>query len=263
VVDLPLRALCIGLGCASRRARLVAVLWATFVVLLVVSDLLELPLVQWVFTVTYPWLVDHRLRQIAVILASVLMAVGLRRAWGWLASLRPRLAGWPHAWRRLALAGCLLVGFFAEGSAVSIYKRLAEGVATQTVYSGDDSAAMAWLRQHARPGEVVANDAAADAGIWAPYKADTPILLPRSGGGLVAEQHESIVTHVLDLNSSPSLEASACALHVGYVYDGARHLPDDPRALPPRPALERASDLEEVFRSGQAVVFRLRLPCSS
>jgi len=263
VLDLPLRGLCLGLGCTSRRARLGLGVWLAFVVVLVASDFIEVPLIQRIFTVTYPWLVDHRLRQVAVILASVLVAGGLGRAWGWLRRLRPRLAGAPHRWRRLALAGALVVGFFAEGGTVSIAKRLSDDLASQTAYSSDDGAAMAWLRQHVRPGEVLVNDAATDAGIWAPYKAGTPILLPRSADGAAVEQRAPIVAHVLDLDSSPSLEASVCALHADLIYDGARPLPYDPRELPPRPALEQAPALEEVFRSGQAVVFRVHVPCSS
>ena len=56
--------------------------------------------------------------------------------------------------------------------------------------------------------------------------------------------------------------ATACALHLAYVYDGAQPTTADERALPDRAALERAPNLEQVFSSGQAAVFRIHLPCS-
>jgi hypothetical protein len=155
----------------------------------------------------------------------------------------------------------LLVGFFAEGSAVSVYKTLAQVGQEQGVYSADDGAAMAWLRQHAAPGEMLVNNRSLDAGIWAPYKANVPILLPRSADGALVQEHERIARNVLDLDSQPDLRAEACRLRAAYVYEGAREVPWDAPVVPDRAALEQAPHLEEVFRSGQAVVFRVRLVC--
>jgi hypothetical protein len=120
---------------------------------------------------------------------------------------------------------------------------------------------MAWLRQHAQAGDMVANNQTADAGIWVPYKANMPILLPRSAPGRVLEARQPIVAHVLDLDQAPGAEAQACALGLNYLYQGARDSPNDERLLPTRAELDRAIDLREVFRSGQAVVFRIQLPC--
>ena len=68
--------------------------------------------------------------------------------------------------------------------------------------------------------------------------------------------------HVGDLNSAPSAVATACALHLAYVYDGGQPTSADERSFPDRAALERAPGLEQVFSSGQAVVFRIHLPCN-
>jgi hypothetical protein len=166
----------------------------------------------------------------------------------------------PQLWRRTAVAAALLAGFFAEGSAVSVYKRLTIAVGEQTLYTSDDHVAMSWLRQHARPGEVLANDRAADAGIWAPYKAGVPILLPRSGANDAALR-ETILVHLGDLDAAPQAQAAACSLRVRYLYEGAVDSPYDASMLPPRDQLVSSGDFEEVFRSGPAAIFRIRLPC--
>jgi hypothetical protein len=198
---------------------------------------------------------------VAVVFASLLCAGGICVAMGYLRQLRDRMPSRPNAIRRLALAGGLALFFVAEGSGVSIYKRLAQGVAEQNVYSADAAVAMTWLRQHVRPGEVVANDLAGDAGIWAPYKADVSILLPRSSGGPQFADREAILQNVLNLSTQPGLEAKACALHVNYLFHGAPPAVFDERVFQDRAALEGAPDLQEVFASGDAAVFRINLPC--
>jgi hypothetical protein len=234
----------------------------TFGLLLFAVSFVDIGPVRWLFTVTFPWLVHHRPPQLVLMFASLLVGAGLVQAIDWMRSIRPRLVAHPHAWRRLALAGALLLGFFAEGSAVSVYKTLDQVIAQQNVFSADDGAAMSWLRQHASPGEVVVNDMAADAGIWAPYKAPVGILLPRSAPGPLFQDRAPILANVLDLSASPNAQAQACALHVGYVYVGARTVPDDARQVPDRSRLERSPSLEEVFSSGRAAIFRIHLPCN-
>src|SRR5205823_3500816 len=133
-------------------------LWGAVVSLLLVVDLINVPPVTTLFTVTYPWLDHDRPRQVAVIVASVLSAGGVWVCLGYLRRVRERMDPHPDAFRRLAIACALVAFFFAEGSGVSIYKRLASAIAEQNVYFADDAAAMAWLGQHVAPGEVVAND---------------------------------------------------------------------------------------------------------
>jgi hypothetical protein len=197
-----------------------------------------------------------------VLFTSLLVGGGAYVAIKWFWSLRPRLATRPAAWRRLAIVCGALVFFFAEGSAVSIFKTLQQVIADQNVYSADDRAAMSWLRANAAPGEMVINDAATDAGIWAPYKADVPILLPRSAPGPLVADRGPILSNVLSLNQSSGVAARACALHADYVYVGAKPAPDDTPQLPDRARLEQASDLQEVFASGDAAVFRVNLGCN-
>jgi hypothetical protein len=84
-------------------------------------------------------------------------------------------------------------------------------------------------------------------------------LLPRSGAPADRGQ---ILLHVVDLQNSSALADLACGLHADYVYQGSRPAPDDTPLLPDRATLERAAGLEEVFASGDATVFKLRLPCN-
>jgi hypothetical protein len=262
LIDLPVRAILLGLGGRDRQLRVVLAAWATFTVLLFTVSFLDWAPINWLFVVTFPWLVHHRPPQLVMVFASLLVGAGLARAVDWLQLVRPRMASRPHAWRRLAVAGAILLGFYAEGSAVSVYKTIDQVIGEQNVFSADDGAAMSWLRVHARPGEVVVNDRAADAGIWAPYKAPVSILLPRSASGQLSQERTPILAHVLDLSANPNAQASACALHVGYFYFGARTVPDDERQVPDRASLARAPSLEEVFSSGEAAIFRIHLPCN-
>jgi hypothetical protein len=262
LIDLPLRAALLGLGARMRQLRLVLAGWATFTALLFAVSFVDVPPINWLFVVTFPWLVHHRPPQLVVVFASLLVAAGLIHAVDWVRALRARLVTHRHAWRRLALVSGILLGFFAEGNVVTVYKTLDQVISERNVFSADDRAAMSWLRQNAQPGEVVVNDLAVDAGIWAPYKAPVAILLPRSAPGPLYAEREPILTHVLDLGASPSVQASACALRVGYVYYGARTVPDVERQVPDRAVLERAPDLEEVFSSGQAAIFRVHLLCT-
>src|SRR6266542_1847130 len=199
-IDLPLRLGLIAAALWHRPPRALVALWLAFTVLLFVLDLLSFEWFNRVFVLTFPWLVDHRPRQVAVTLATLLEAYGIAAGLGYVAMLRSRWSDRPWLTRRLLVACALVLGFVAEGNAVGIYKRLAQGVADQNLYSVDDGAAMSWLRQHLGPGDVLANDQAADAGIWAPYKANVPILLPRSLAGDL-DDRQSIVEHVLDVRS--------------------------------------------------------------
>ena len=261
-LDLPIRLALIALAWRLRSARLAMALWAAVLVLLLVVDFLDLPLVKRLFVLTYPWLADDRPRQLAAVFVSLLAASGISAVAGYLGQIRGRLAGHPDAWRRLAMGCALLLFFFAEGSGVSVYKRLVQAIAEQNAYSADDAAAMKWLRGHARPGAVVANDLAGDSGIWAPYKADVSILLPRSAPGPLFEDREPILQNVLNLSDDPGLEEKACALHVDYLFHGAPPAVSDERMFRDRAALDRAPGLEEVFSSGDAAIYRVHLPCS-
>lgn len=262
LIDLPLRLALLAIGARFRPLRLALVGWIVFGALLFAVSFLDVEPVRRLYVVTFPWLVHHRPPQMVVLFTSLLVGGGMycvvRSFW----SLRPRLAASTGAWRRLALVSAALLFFFAEGSAVSIYKTLQQVVSEHNVFSADDRAAMSWLRQNAVPGAMVINNAAADAGIWAPYKTGLPILLPRSAPGPVQETRAPIAADVLTLDKTPSVAAVACSLGADYVYEGSRAVPDDVTVLPDRAQLEQASGLQQVFASGDAAVYRLQLPCS-
>jgi hypothetical protein len=214
-----------------------------------------------VFATTFPWLADQRLLQITAVFASILAAGGLVAVVRWSARLQVRVASSrPRAARRLALAGAVLLAFVAEGSGVSIYKRLA--LESDGSYTRDDNTAMEWLRQQARPGDSLANDSSNDAGIWAPYKAGLPIVLPRTGSGDQREQRQLVLDNIANLDAVPLAEAEACQLGLRYVYYGARLYGYDGHEFPPPAVLAQAPGLEEAFRSGDAVVFQTRLSCA-
>lgn len=261
-IDLPVRAVLLVIGMRGRHMRLVVAAWAIFSGVLFAVSFLDLAPIRWLYVVTFPWLVHHRPPQMVVLFASLLIASGLATTIGWLWSLRPRLVSHPHAWRRLVIVSGILLAFFAEGSAISIYKTLDQVIVEQNAYSPDDVAAMAWLKVNAQPGELIVNDQAADAGIWAPYKTGAPILLPRSGSGPLIAERLPVLTHLLDLPTTADARSTACALHTAYVYSGGKPVPGDTQLLPTRAVLEGVPHLEEVFASGQAAVFRLHLSCT-
>jgi hypothetical protein len=262
-VELPVRVALIIVALRFRRVPVAIAIWAAFASVLFVADFVNVPLVQRLYVLTFPWL-DDRPRQIVVVMGSMLAANGLAFVLTYVTELRSRLVGLPNAWRRGALATVLLVAFFAEGSGVSISKRLAQAVVSQDVYSSDDRAAMGWLKANALPGEMVANDLTSDAGIWAPYKADVAILLPRTASGSDEQLRRPILSNMVDMSVDPGATAAACALHVDYVYHGALPRPRqlDERLVADLATLQTAPDLEEVFSSGDAAVFRIHLPCA-
>jgi hypothetical protein len=230
-----------------------------FAALLFVVSFVDAAPIRAIYVFTFPWLVRHRPPQLIVLFTSLLVGAGLALAIRWFWSLRPSLPRKPSAaWRRLALLGGALLFFFAEGSGVSIFKTLQQVVAEQNVLQSDDRAAMTWLHANVAPDELLINDGASDAGIWAPYKAGLSLLLPRSAPASIQDAREPILTSLLDLESNRSLEARACDLHAEYVFSGSRRVAGDPPVLPDRGALERSGGLfEKVFASGDAVVFRM------
>ncbi len=262
-VDLPVRAGLVALGMTRTWAGITRGLWLVIVgILLAFAFPNSHPLIQRVFALTYPWLADQRLLQVASIFASLLAAGGLVLVIDWLARQRRQHASTrPVATRWLSIAVALVVLFVAEGSGVSIYKSLAQAGESEGSFSSDDRVVMAWLRQHVGAGETVANDAAVDAGIWAPYKADVHVLLPRSGLEPDPAIRQIVRDNIADLNAAPVAQTEACLLRLSYVYYGSRVFEDEVHHFPPPPVLAVSQGLEEAFRSGNAVVFKTRLRC--
>jgi hypothetical protein len=261
LIDLPVRAALIVIGARQRQLRLALAGFLAFGALLFVVSFIDVQPVCSLYVLTFPWLVHHRPPQMVVLFTSLLVGGGVFAVVRWFGRLRARFVGRPATWRRLTIVSAALLLFMAEGSAVSIFKTLDQVISNQNVYSADDRAAMSWLSQHATPGEMVINDMATDAGIWAPYKAGLAILLPRSASGQIESDRWPILSHLVDLSQSSSIAATACALHADYVYQGSRLVPDEKSQLPDRATLERTPGLHEVFSSGDAAVFRVELAC--
>jgi hypothetical protein len=230
------------------------------------TTLIGLPMVRSLYAATFPWGMHYRLFMLWVIPQVLVASLGGTRATRALSQALRRRAWWTAtrpglAVRQLRRLGPLLVvvwlllGTFA----MTIFQM---GPTSEVIgYVADDAAAMAWLRQHATPGEVLANDGFADAGIWAPYKAGVPILWPRSIVTGDRAARELVFNNVAQLDRVPEAAAAACSLHVGYVYSGAKTSTWDARQFPPLEELEASPALEEVFRSGEAVIFKLRTAC--
>lgn len=268
-VDAPVRILLLvgGLWWAlrTRTARVLLPLYLVFFALGVIFTYGDIPIAQQVFALTFPWGLKDRLEQIQVIALGMLEGAGLVVLIRALPTLRTRWpdtwgAKHPTVWRRTVVA-CLILAFFStEASMVAIGKTLSSSAAAVAAYSPDDAQAMAWLRQHGQPGDVVANDWAADAGIWAPYKANLPVLAPRTLLGDPSAR-ELVLSNVADLDAVPEARGAACSLGARWVFRGARGTAYQPRRFPSLAELRRSPGLEEVFASGEAAVFRVRLAC--
>jgi hypothetical protein len=261
LIDLPFRVALLWLGARQKWLRVPLVGWLVFGTLLFAVSFLDVGPVHRFYALTFPWLVHHRPPQMVVLFASLLVGGGVFVSVRWLWNLRSRLVDRPAAWRRLAAVSGALLLFLAEGSVVTIFKTLDSVIAQQNVYSLDDRAAMSWLRQNGTPGEMIINDAASDAGIWAPYKAGLAVLLPRTASGALQTERGPILSDLLSLKDSPDVKASACALRADYVFAGSRRVAEDAPALPDRTALEQAPELQQVFASGDTAVYRVNLDC--
>jgi hypothetical protein len=267
-VDLPVRLILIAAGVIwalkHRTGRILMAVATAFVVLAVVSSFLtDQAVVRTVYAVTYPWSLPFRHMTVAAVPLALLGGggcVALSALWRRASS---RLRG-GVARRATRLARLLVITWLVLGTwAASAFLAVPRGLLAS--FSPDDAAAMAWLRQHARPDEVLANDGFADAGIWAPYKADVRILEYRSfSNPSTPADRELVKEHVAELDRDPAAAAAGCRLNVRYVYHGAQNSAWQPRQFPPLEALRASAGLEEVFSSGDAVVFRVRLapPCS-
>jgi hypothetical protein len=254
IFDLPIRAGLLGLAVWAairhRHHRLLVCLFGLFFGLALVFRYLTAPGVMTIFVVTYPWGEWFRLLMVAAVPASLLQASALDTLRS--AVRLPRRAVAPV----LAAAGLVLAGCTWGTS-----DALSRSAHVRPPYTADDAAAMAWLRAHVEPGEVVANNWTGDAGIWAPYKANVAILAPREGApdGQVAALRDVILANVDHLDRAAQ---AVCAAHVRYVYSGAPAGSSvEDQSFPPLDQLRSSPLLEEVFASGEAVVFRVNLVC--
>jgi hypothetical protein len=277
-VDLPFRVLLLLAGVwwafHRRTGRRMFAVGAIFVSIALTFSLVHRLFLLSLFALVFPWGQQFRLLMIVAIALALLEGAGVRAVARGLNGLGQHWARW-HRWQ----LGLPLVasGHLRTAAVVGVSAGLVLSIATManvvagaaaplTTYSArdtDDAAAMAWLRQNARPGEVVANDAFADSGIWAPYKAGVDVLLPRGSSGSGADGRALVLANIGDLEGAPAAAELACALHVRYVYNGAAGTAWERRHFPSLAVLRQSSGLEELFSSGNAVVFGIRLPCTS
>jgi hypothetical protein len=266
-LDLPVRIVLIACGVLwsvwRGPGRTVVALALVFAGLAVASTYLSgVPLVRIVYAATFPWSLPFRLLMFASIPLVLLAGYGyIRVGWAW-AALVGRVRG-VAARRRLQRVGRLAVLTWLVLITQGMIVFLSIPRARLDSFTADDSAAMAWLRQHAEPGSVLANDTFADAGIWAPYKAGLPILFYRSTSNpATAAAREFVLANISRLDQSPAAAAAACALNVRYVYYGAANSGWQPRTFPPVDELRTSPALEVAFAQGHALVLRIRQRCT-
>jgi hypothetical protein len=256
--------LAIGLVRAWRQhsGRAIVATGGVFFALAVASSfLIGLPGFRQVYAATYPWSLPFRLLMFATIPITLIAAGGsISLASGW-ARVVSRVKS-ADMRRRAQRLGRLLTVTWLLLAVAALTLFLSIPPRTLSSFSNDDSSAMGWLRDHAEPGAVLANDTFADAGIWAPYKAGMPILVYRSTSDpATSAQRQLVIADVDRLDQVPESAAAACALGVRYVYHGAENSAWQARSFPTVDELSASPALEQVFASGEAAVFRLRLKC--
>jgi uncharacterized protein DUF6541 len=264
-IDLPVRVALLAIGAVAafrlRLGRTVVVVAAVFVAITSSFTLLgSIPLLQRVYDATFPWGMHYRMFMIVAICQALLAGMGAVVALGWLGRRLRGASAWARRGRRLMR----LVGVaWLVLTTWSLVLFLAYPAGLVLGYSADDAAAMGWLRRNAEAGAVVINDGYADAGIWVPYKAGLPILLPRSASGDEMTSAGVVIDNIARLDQVPGARVVVCARHAMYVYRGARVSEWDTRRFPSLAAMRASVALEEVFASGEAAVFRIQTRCAS
>jgi hypothetical protein len=263
-LDLPLRLALLTVGTVaalrSTGGRIVTTIGALFFLLAFAFTTMHLAVLDTIYAVTFPWGQSYRLLMLTAIAAAVLQGAGSVWIACWYARLRAR-ARLGAALLRLAttlVAGLCIV--FGAGSALSEALLLAANARVYASTTPDDAIAMAWLRSHAAPGDLVANDRYSDAGIWAPFKAGTPVVLTRLASDRL-EERQLVLDDIGRLDQAAEAQSAACELDVRYVFHGSTATLWEPRHFPPLPELQQSPALDEVFSSGEATIFKTRLPC--
>jgi hypothetical protein len=260
-IDLPLRIVLLSIGVTwtvrQRAGRSVLVLALVFTAITSALTFLNgLAIVRQIYALTFPWGMHYRMFMLVTIAQVLLAGAGGVMLLRWVTGFASRPTALARRLGRLTwllVVTWVILMTWASVVFVSYPAGLVLG------YSSDDALAMAWLREHAAPGSVILNDGYADAGIWAPFKTGLPIALPRSASGEEVSQAMLLIANATRLDQLPE----ACAARIEYVYRGARSSAWDTRRYPSLPELRAAPALDEIFASGEAVVFRTRLGCDS
>jgi hypothetical protein len=261
-VDLPVRLVLVAaglvVGVRTWAGRALIGVGGVFLCIALAFGLLNsVPSVRALYALTFPWGMSYRTLILFAAAQTVLSGAGCVVLGQALATRWRSLPPGPvrRLLRRTARLLLLTWGLLALWALVFTLSitRVVVG------FNDDDAAAMRWLRANAQPGVMVANDSFADAGIWTPYKAGLPIVMPRV---LLASDHAAERTLILaNVGHLDQVTAAVCALNVGYVYYGARVSDWDARRFPALEVLRASAALEEVFSQGGAVVFRVRVGC--
>jgi hypothetical protein len=266
-VDAPVRIVLVVLGLVFafqvRAGRALVVVTCVFVSLAILATLFNgVPLVRSVFAATYPWSLPYRQLTFASIGLAIIAGGGVvLLVSGW-SRVVDRFHG-EAGHRRLTRLGRLLVVTWLGLSCCALIVLLGIETSADASFTSDDTAAMAWMRAHVGPDEVVVNDTFGDAGIWAPYKAGVKILFYRSvDDPTTAERRRLVLDNVASLDQHPEAAAAACALNATYVYTGAANSGWQERSLPPVEDLLNAPSLRLAFRQGDAAVFALEPTCA-
>jgi hypothetical protein len=265
-IDLPIRLAIIVLGLVwvvrHRTGWTTVGIAAAFYVLAVVASFLNgLPLVRDVYAATYPWSLPFRLLMVATIPLALVAGVGavqLTEVWQFCVSKVKH-----PVVRRLTLrTGRVLALTWAIVTTVVLTAFLSPQAERFSSFSSNDAVAMAWLRAHASPGDRVANDGFADAGIWTPYKAGLPIVQYRTfSDPSEADIEADALRDLAHLDTDSAAMRVACALHVRWLYYGAKDSTWQARNFPPLAELQALPALREAFSSGAATVFEVRDTC--
>ena len=271
LVDLPLRLGLLAVGgwiaFRQRTGRVVVGLTVAFIGLVAIFRYVDVPSLRTLFALTLPWGVDGRLLMTVPILAAPLTGAGVIGIANALAS-RARQSSPTGTvdgtrWLRIARRFLVLGNALGLASVVLVAAKFSLQTSGVVTYAASDAAAMAWLRQNAKPGDVLMNDGAADAGIWAPYKGNVSIVLPRTRAVSPDGPELLVRANVGRLDSRADARDAACKLGIDYVFRGEGQSPSEFRQFPPLEELRTSSALDEVFHSGDAAIFRTHLNCAS
>jgi hypothetical protein len=233
----------------ARQGRLLVTLGLTFLGLAVAFRTVELPALERLYALTFPWSQDYRLLMIVTICASLLAGAGLVR----ISEMRGSVLR-----MRRAAAISLALTCLVPATLILMAQRFAAESTFYLTFSPDDAMALRWLGAHLQPGDLVVNDGSADAGIWAPYKSGASILLPRVLPVPDRADRQQLLEEFGDATSSQQSVADACGLGARYLYVGASGTTFDKRQLPSPETLLRSGGLDEVFSQGSAAVFQFR-----
>jgi hypothetical protein len=270
LVDLPVRLALLILGgwvaLRQRAGRTLVGLIVLFAFLVAMFRYVDAGPVRRLFALTLPWGVDDRLAMTVSLLAAALGGLGLVRLADALAhrartygSKRTVFISWRRA-ARWALVLAITFGMLSEVLVADKFRRQTGGIVT---YDANDALAMGWLRKHAQPGDVLMNDGAADAGIWAPYKGGVAIVLPRTRAVSTGGPEMLLRSNLGQIDSRTDVREAACSLGVRYVFRGSTNSPSEHRQFPPLEQLRQDPGLQEVFSSGQSAIFRTWLDCNT